>query len=146
MRKAPPRLRAVGSQNRADARVVLVPLFGQDIERPEVVRLEPGVGDAISEDPMAACPFECFARARQVVAEFGRCELADVAMIVPLARHLVAARRHEPDKLGHGVGDPAEHEERRARLKLIEQVERADRAAFDATLEPVPLAALDQRD
>src|SRR5579862_1208260 len=106
--------------------------------------LEPGVGDSIAQDPMAPCTLQRFASAREVVPEFGRSQLADVTVVVALARDLVTSGRHQTDELGHRVRHPTQHEERCAGLELVEQVECASSTPFDAPFESVPLTPLNQ--
>src|SRR5262249_62256589 len=65
-------------------------------------------------------------------------------VIVALAGNFMALFGDQAHDLGAAVGDPTEDEERRLDVKAVEQVKGLAGALFQAGLEAIPLAALDQ--
>jgi hypothetical protein len=139
----PPVLRGEAAQQGADAGVVGVALLGHDVEGPEVVGPQE-VGHPVAEDTQAARPLQGFARPLQVLAQLRRVHLPDRAVPVAAAGDLMSLAGDLPHHLGHGVGDPAQHEERGFHAIGVEKLQCLPRIAGDAGLEPVPVLPLDE--
>ena len=144
VREAPPRLRAPAPEHGGDARVVLVALLAEDVERPDVLRREPLVGHPEPQHPLPARPPQHLSAARQVIAKLAGGHLRDAAVVVALAGDLMPAGGHLAHHLRQVLAHPAEHEEGGPDAVLVEQVERPARGALHPRLEAVPLAVLDE--
>ena len=144
VREPAPRLGRELAPQRPDAGVVFVPLLGQDVEGPEILGREPAVRDPVPQHPLSGGALQCFPRPGQVLAELRGGHAADTAVVVPLARDLMAAGGHLGHQLGHGVRDPAEHKEGGAVAGTFDEIQRPPRVAGEARLEAVPFPPLDQ--
>ena len=65
-------------------------------------------------------------------------------MQVASASDLVTTVGDRSNELGHWFGDPTQNEERRLRVKLVEQFQSRIRALFQPSFEAAPLLGVDQ--
>jgi hypothetical protein len=118
--KLAPRLRGVGPEQKSETRIVGVSCFRQASEYPQIRRAEPLLREPVAQHPASRRPFERFPRPHRVFQKRFPPGSAKIAMMVPLAGHLVTPGDHLPDQLRCGIGNPAKHEKRGASATFIQ--------------------------
>jgi hypothetical protein len=80
------------AEQRIDARIVLIPELGQDIEGPQLIGGEPPLGNPMPHDTPAGGSLQRLACAQQVLSKPAPPHLPHVPMMVALARDLMTPR------------------------------------------------------
>ena len=125
--------------DREDARVVLEAQVDQDVERPQRARDDRVAGGAEAAHGLPSVILEQVARRAARRRETPRGPSAiDEPVREAVARHLMAAAGDLGDQARPALGDPAENEERRARVGGVEQVEQPWRVGVDPLRQIVP--------
>ena len=128
---------------RTDAEVVREPLFGKNVQRPEIILAESASRYTISPYRNVRRTFERVTGAAHVITELLRRQIADRAMEVALAGDLVPPASDLGDHLGLMFADPSQDEECRFCADLIEKIEGKLRVPVHAAFEAVPVIGRD---
>ena len=127
-----------GALHRKQARIVLVPFLYKHVERPFPTRHDRKVRRTKTQHGCAADLLEQILGAPDGIPELER-RLLGYARVVPAVRRdLVARARDGADEVGLPLRQPAEHEERRARLVPTQELEQPSDLAADPGFKMLP--------